>query len=99
MKGLTFILSLYVFALVLMPCFDNEYHQNESMSNINQLIDGNHLEICSPLCSDHDCHTHITLTIVDVDIDLPGYWDIEVSVLAKKTPIPFIAIWQPPKIS
>ena len=81
-----------------MPCFDNEYHHDSDITG-TEIFDGNHLEICSPLCSDHDCHTHITLTLVKQTTSQPKYLKAQTTVLKDNIATPYFVIWQPPKIS
>jgi len=97
-KGIATILALYVSVLVLMPCFDSPYHQDEPMANIESIFDGSHSELCSPFCCDHDCHTHITVGLVNSTFAPEQFCEIISSEIKTNIPTPFFAIWQPPKI-
>gem|GEM_PF-3272073 len=99
MKKLASLLAFYVFTLVLMPCFDNEYHQDEAAAATEHIFDGSHSELCSPFCSDHECHTHITLSLVNSFFTPEQYGEATPVEIVTEVATPFFAIWQPPKIS
>jgi uncharacterized protein DUF6660 len=98
-KKLTAILSIYILGLMFMPCFDNPNHQDEATANIEYIFDGTHSEICSPFCSDHECHTHITISFVNSTFVSAQYSEVNPTVFTTAIPTPYFAIWQPPKIS
>jgi len=97
-KGIAGILVLYIFALIMMPCFDDPNHQDEATTNIERIFDGSHSEICSPFCSDHNCHTHITVVYVNSTFIAEQYCEPGATEITASIPTPFFAIWQPPKI-
>lgn len=99
MKGIAAIFTLYIFVLVLMPCFDDPYHQAGTTTDIESIFDGSHSELCSPFCSDHDCHTHITISFVTVDFSLEQFCENHVVENPQEIAKPYFDIWQPPKIS
>ncbi|MDY0779366.1 DUF6660 family protein [Tenacibaculum sp. IB213877] len=73
MKLLTFILSIYIFGLNLMPCEDNGMTQKDIQTEISQKLNNDHQhqdsDLCSPFCQCHCCHVHITqFKIVDYSI-------------------------------
>lgn len=81
-----------------MPCTDNQYHQDEALVNTEHIFDGSHSELCSPFCSDHECHTHITVAFVNTLFVQQQFCELVSVELSKQIPTPYFAIWQPPKI-
>ncbi|XCF04745.1 DUF6660 family protein [Tamlana crocina] len=63
MKVLALILSIYIFALNLVPCEDNGIPDNEVKTEISQALDNDHqhqgADLCSPFCQCHCCHIHV----------------------------------------
>jgi hypothetical protein len=84
---------------MLMPCFDNPNHQDEATTAIESVFDSMHSELCSPFCSDHDCHSHITISFVNSTFGSEQYAEVSATVFTTDIPTPYFAIWQPPKIS
>jgi len=84
---------------MFMPCFDDPNHQDQATANIEYIFDGSHAEICSPFCSDHECHTHITITFVNSTFVSEKFSEIAGVELTADIPSPYFAIWQPPRIS
>jgi uncharacterized protein DUF6660 len=97
-KKIAAILAFYVFVLVLAPCFDNPYHQDEATTNIEHVFDGSHSEICSPFCSNHECHSHIAIAFVNTTFVTEQFCEITDVEIITTIPTPYFAIWQPPKI-
>jgi len=97
-KNFTTILAIYVFALIIVPCEDSEYHHDSTSTDIAYVFDGSHSELCSPFCSDHECHTHITVTFVNSTFVAEQFVKAANVEIATNIPTPFFAIWQPPKI-
>lgn len=64
MKFFAFILSIYILTLNLAPCSDYSVSDNESKTEISQLLDTDtehqDLDFCSPFCNCHCCHIHAT---------------------------------------
>ncbi|MFD0964265.1 DUF6660 family protein [Pseudofulvibacter geojedonensis] len=62
MKVLTFLLSIYILALNLVPCEDIDTDCNKAETEISKDIDSSHQHIdndlCSPFCSCQCCHIH-----------------------------------------
>jgi len=99
MKILAAILTVYIAALLVLPCTDYEHYRDDALAGIESVFDGNHSDVCSPFCSDHECHTHITLSFVNtVFVQMP-FCEIPVVETTHFIPTPYFAIWQPPKIS
>jgi len=64
MKLISLFLALFILGLTASPCSDVENEQDRvnsevSVSDIDQSFPTD-FDICSPLCSCHCCHTHIT---------------------------------------
>lgn len=73
MKVLALILSIYIFALNLVPCEDNAIPDNEVKTEISQALDNDHqhqgADLCSPFCQCHCCHIHVThFNVVDYSL-------------------------------
>ena len=77
MKFLAFILSIYIFALNLAPCVDNDAFDNEINTEISQAIGDDHQhqdsDLCSPFCICQCCHINViyyqfTYTKLDINI-------------------------------
>lgn len=73
MKFLALILSIYIFALNLVPCEDNSVSNNESRLEISQTLEDDHQhqnsDLCSPFCHCHCCHIHvIQFNVLDYSI-------------------------------
>ena len=99
MKAFATILTIYVFALILIPCEDSEYHSDTASTDVEYVLGGSHYQLCSPFCADHDCHSHITVSFVN-SMFVPNQFVMAVNVEVTTTiPTPFFAIWQPPKIA
>jgi hypothetical protein len=64
MKIIAYILSIYIFALNLVPCEDIGTPDNEVKTEISQAMDGDHqhqgTDLCSPFCQCHCCQIHAT---------------------------------------
>lgn len=64
MKFLAFILSIYIFALNLTPCEDNEVPDNDVKTEISQSHGDDHQhqdsDLCSPFCICQCCHINAT---------------------------------------
>ncbi len=70
MKFLAAILSIYIFALNLVPCEDSCDFDNEVKTEISKTLDNDHkhqdTDSCSPFCNCQCCHVHAThFKIVD----------------------------------
>ena len=63
MKFLTFILSIYIFALNLAPCNDYTASTDDVKTEISQASDTDHqhqnLDLCSPFCNCQCCHINV----------------------------------------
>ncbi len=62
-KAISFILSIFILSMVLMPCADTPIDGVASDMGIQETEDHNesdHHDLCSPFCTCHCCHTHIT---------------------------------------
>ena len=87
MKFLTFILSIYIFALNLAPCEDIGVFDNETKTEISSAIADDHQhqdsDTCSPFCSCQCCHTHAThfkfvdFTIASTDISTRVFYHFD----------------------
>jgi len=83
-----------------MPCTDDLVHQEDDSSVKTELsIENTHFEICSPFCSDHDCHTHITVSFSCNSFMQTQFCDLVIVENPIAIPTPYFAIWQPPKIA
>lgn len=82
-----------------MPCTDDAVHQDDITIQTELSISNIHYELCSPFCSDHDCHTHITFGFVNTLFVQHDFSKLHRVEQPQKAPIPFFAIWQPPKIA
>lgn len=64
MRYLTFILSIYIFALNLAPCADIDVSDNDAKTEISQAMDNDHQhqdsDLCSPFCICQCCHINAT---------------------------------------
>ncbi len=98
LKKLALILGLYIFALAVMPCTDDVVHHNDLDTNTELAANNVHYELCSPFCSDHDCHTHITVSFIKNTFIQLNFSDLSIVEKPIAIPTPFFAIWQPPKI-
>ncbi len=99
MKKLTVILSLYIFALTIIPCTDDLTHQDdENVATTEMAIESTHFEICSPFCSDHDCNTPVTVSFISNTFMQTQFCELEIVEKPIAIPTPYFAIWQPPKI-
>ncbi|WP_299183378.1 DUF6660 family protein [uncultured Aquimarina sp.] len=84
MKFLAFILSVYIFALNLAPCEDNNMLDDDDKIEVAQADDDNHQhqdpDLCSPFCICHCCHIHAThfkivdFTITTIDISTEVFY-------------------------
>lgn len=73
MKWFSFILSLYILSLALITCTDAQPVQFSSENHDMVVATDSHaghdhsttsgaMDECSPLCTCHCCHIHVTLT-------------------------------------
>jgi uncharacterized protein DUF6660 len=98
LKKLAIILGLYIFALTVIPCTDDAVHHDDLAVKTELSVETPHYELCSPFCSDHDCHTHITVSFVNSTFVQQQFSDLAIVERPIAIPTPFFAIWQPPKI-
>lgn len=75
MKLITFILSIYIFALNLAPCADYVESNNDIKTEISQSLDDDHnhqnLDLCTPFCICQCCHINTTyFQFVDFNPDI-----------------------------
>jgi len=75
MKFLAFILAIYIFALNLAPCADNDSSGIDSNIEITQGFNDDHQhqesDFCSPFCICQCCHINAThLQIVEVKLEI-----------------------------
>ena len=91
MKWFPFILAVYFLGLALITCTDGDVLPELSDSGHVVLMDDDHaghdhqtsdFDGCSPLCTCHCCHIHVTVgeatditTIIDYLISSPSYLD------------------------
>jgi len=99
LKKLALILGLYIFALAVMPCTDDVVHHDEIGDKTELAANIVHYELCSPFCSDHECHTHITVSFINNNILQSQFCDLIMVEKPIAIPTPYFAIWQPPKIA
>ena len=100
MRVISFILALFLFGTIFIPCTDSDENQivkTELITDATQDSDI-HFDFCSPLCSCHCCHSHVVTTMLSFDFnDYPVqqvYSNRPVSIMDQAFPF-----WQPPKIS
>ncbi len=82
-----------------MPCTDDVMHHDD-LDTKTELTENNvHYGLCSPFCSDHECHTHITVSFINSALVQTQFCDL----IGVEKPIaittPYFPIWQPPKIA
>ena len=75
MKYLAFILSIYIFALNLVPCADSTVPDNDVKTEISQAIGDDHqhqdFDLCSPFCICQCCYASVThFKIVEIKLDV-----------------------------
>lgn len=103
MKLLSFIFSIYFFALAVMPCCDVKAEDDLCKTQIehSHLDTGheNHQEdICSPLCMCHCCGG-VTLQVGSEINTLKNNFAVEHLDLFQQFPADITySIWQPPKL-
>ncbi|MCK9219503.1 MAG: hypothetical protein PHF97_11070 [Bacteroidales bacterium] len=104
MKVLSFILSIYIFYMVSLPCVDDICHidnpSSEQTAPQNQDSHSDHADACSPFCICSCCSVPVTVTPVTY-VDPPFF-----TLVRSIVPVTFHFIsfyspfyWQPPKIS
>lgn len=109
MKWLPLLLALYVLALALMSCTDStssdcggEYQElmadAERENHPEHSHTGESMDNCSPLCTCHCCHVHVTLqdpfqrpNLMDLPYAIPSYY------ISLKD-IPYFDFFVPPRI-
>jgi hypothetical protein len=102
MKQMAIFFALYLLALTVMPCADNE-KVSDAHAEYHQSTDGHdHSEeedFCSPLCVCNCCRTNITITQlfsfvpeIKVKKEFVDFYRVQQSG-------PVYSIWQPPKIA
>ena len=103
MKHLTYILSLYILVLTVIPCID--VHQVGTLQKIEQAgtASNNHSaekDHCSPFCTCQCCASPIVFNAFAVDFKRFEYSQKYHSEYASDSiSSPSASIWQPPKIS
>ena len=103
MKFLATILALFILSLSALPCDDVSYNnqQSETISEIVNLDNHSHSDMCSPFCMCACCGQTFSSSFTYYSLAL------HVPVSVEKFPIynasfvseVYLSIWQPPKIS
>lgn len=93
MKWLSFLLAIYILTLALMDCADNTSSncvvQNQEMVSVVDQDNGHEHshksdrgDSCSPLCTCHCCHVHVTFNdlirhnaLLELPNCVPSYLD------------------------
>ncbi|WP_339698405.1 DUF6660 family protein [uncultured Roseivirga sp.] len=103
MKLITLFLALTIFGLSTFPCGDGapvsgEVQIEASVSNFELTADPlPHLDLCSPFCSCHCCHTHMATSIVAGFVfEKPSSFYQE--GVSKGVIAPDFGFFQPPKL-
>lgn len=109
MNWLSFLLAFYILTLALMGCADatssNCVMENQELvSVVNQDNGHDHshtsdsLDNCSPLCTCHCCHVHVTLndlmkhnTLLELPNRIPSY-------LNTLEDVPYFDFFVPPRV-
>jgi len=102
-KFITGILTLYLVALVVIPCVDvhNDHGAHHMELSVN-ITEGHHngVDLCTPFCA---CNCCVSPIITQDYISQPNLFLFSQDHNSGYTSIylssPFTAIWQPPKIS
>ena len=102
MKLVSIILLIIVAGSTFIPCSDteNDFSEQKEMSIFP---DGDHdghadFDFCSPLCSCHCCHSHITTAILAYtnyyapSLEFNSYYSDHLLKIS-------FSFWQPPKIA
>jgi Family of unknown function (DUF6660) len=100
MKLMSIILAMFILGITASPCSDNEQGTVDTelaVLDIHQSIPTD-IDFCSPLCSCHCCHSHITEGTIQSNIeeDYPSIVDA-----GFHSPIfdnHYFSIFQPPKV-
>ena len=108
MKYLSFLLSIYLLVISILPCSDAHSMDTAAPMRIEQSCADNHeahhTDACSPFCVCNCCSTNVSLTINN-DVELktlkPIYFEQIQYVLQTINfhSTYFGNIWQPPKIN
>jgi hypothetical protein len=103
MKLISIILVIIIAGFTLIPC-DDDANDHSDQQGILVPQDGDldghaDFDFCSPLCSCHCCHSHITppvflsfITDIQYSQEFSSYYEDHLSSI-------FFPIWQPPKIA
>ncbi|MDD3860986.1 MAG: hypothetical protein PHW83_12365 [Bacteroidales bacterium] len=103
MKTFALILSIYILALTIVPCFDSHLTGTEASTELcqkNNDPDTSDTDLCSPFCTCSCCGTSISfelLVFLNTTIVTPSVLKFHFRT-PDITEIAF-AFWQPPKIS
>ncbi|WP_089378790.1 DUF6660 family protein [Lutibacter flavus] len=103
MKFIAAILSIYIFALNLVPCEDYESPNYQVKTEISQDMDDNHQhqegDFCSPFCSCQCCQISFTnFNIMDYDVLSTFTAAEEIHFLYRLEKDYYPTILQPPQV-
>ena len=95
-KSISFILSFMTLVMILSPCADGSETDDTSLEVISTLDDSHQHDACSPFCSCHCCHSHVTQLCVLCS----GEYDFFISLPSVQS-FPLLSrisfsIWDPP---
>jgi hypothetical protein len=108
MKIVSFILSLFLLGATFIPCTDlAAVSTGQSLQQLEvQLAQQDHedahtnsFDLCTPFCSCHCCHTHVTYNEAALDLKVDNSSTAGYTLYPNYLPISFFSIWQPPKIT
>jgi len=97
------ILSMMILTMVTIPCADSllcdSTSGTEQFTGLDQHQETSHIDFCTPFCSCHCCHTHITqiafFSLQDIDLyqyDSPAHSRQLYGIMS-------FSIWDPPRLS
>ncbi len=99
MKWLSYIVSIYIFSLLIFPCQDDCIFSATTETEHSTNHDDQDCHSCSPFCVCNCCHVNTIITlsaIIKTTVTIPTLFN----VIYKESFIKDIifSIWQPPKI-
>jgi hypothetical protein len=107
MKCFTLLFSLYLFALAILPCSDNNdcKYLSTTQAMFSAFDHSNHhedIEHCTPFCICSCCGQTCCLPLLSIDFSSNIYFKLSQKIAVRQSS--FLSelkdsIWQPPKIS
>lgn len=102
MKILSFILSIYIFALNIASCEDYSAFHDEVKTEISQTADNDHQhqgsDLCSPFCNCQCCHINtMQFKIINIKFNIAFYSTQDFFYLNGSEKDFVTSILQPPK--